>query len=281
MLPNDVFLPVLTQVRPIQQSGKKPGETTLPLEHGAFCVCLEAMSIGFTVFFSPILPFNSAMFELPHPTFLISLLIAFTVHEWSHAVMATRLGDPTPHNAGRLTLNPLAHLDPMGTILFLVAHFGWAKPVPFNPVYFKNRKMGTFLVALAGPVSNLILAIAAYIGLKWLGGGVGSVWGLLQWEQGTTIVNGFFLPLLATSLFVNLGLMAFNLLPIGPLDGSKVVQLFVPFDYEDVYEQYLAYGPYILLALLVADGFLGFNIISVWSGWIMGLVLQGMRLIFG
>jgi Zn-dependent protease len=223
------------------------------------------------------------MFAGLQPTFLISLLIAFTVHEWSHAVVATRLGDPTPHNEGRLTLNPLAHLDPMGTLMFLVAHFGWAKPVPINPMYFRNRKLGVFLVALAGPFSNLILATLAYIVLHAVSvqASAGGVWGLLGVQGGSTVMDGFVVPLLATSLFVNLGLMAFNLIPIGPLDGSKVLQLIVPYDFEDQYEQYLSYGQYILIGLLIADNFLGLNFISNWIGFLMEGVLRGLQLIFG
>lgn len=244
------------------------------------------MSIELGVFFSQKLPFNSAMQDLLsslNPTFILSLLVAFTVHEWSHAVAATKLGDPTPHNEGRLTLNPLAHLDPLGTLMFFVAHFGWAKPVPINPIYFSNRKLGIFIVALAGPFSNLILATMAFIILHLMTGADigGSVWSLLSFNGGTTIAATFFMQFLAASLFVNLGLMAFNLIPIGPLDGSKVLQLIIPYDYEDQYEQYLANGPYILLALLVADNFLGLNIISSWIGFLMEAVLRGLGVIFG
>lgn len=210
------------------------------------------------------------------PIAILAILIALTVHEWSHAYVATRLGDPTSHNEGRLTLNPIAHLDPLGTLLFLLVGFGWAKPVPINPSYFRNVRTGILLTAAAGPFSNLILAMLSYIGLTLLAGGSetgGSVWGLLSLSSGGSIGQMFFVRFLASSIFVNLALMAFNLLPVAPLDGSKVLQAFIPLRYEDQYDTYMRYGPYVLLGLLLAENFLHVPFLSTWIFAIMNSVL--------
>ncbi len=208
------------------------------------------------------------------PTYLISLLIAITVHEWSHAFVATRLGDPTPHNSGRLTLNPIAHLDPLGALLFLTAGFGWAKPVPVNAGYFHHPRRDLLLTAAAGPVSNLLLAILAFIGLLFIGWHPGvTVWGLLAPSTGGSIGLAFFSQLFAYSLFVNLGLMAFNLLPVAPLDGSKVLEAFIPPSMQDTYDDWMRYGPYVLLFLLLGENFLHIPLLSSWITWIMDAVL--------
>ncbi len=208
------------------------------------------------------------------PTYLISLLIAITVHEWSHAFVATRLGDPTPHNSGRLTLNPIAHLDPLGALLFLTAGFGWAKPVPVNASYFHHPRRDLLLTAAAGPVSNLLLAILAFIGLLFIGWHPGvTVWELLSPSVSGSIGAPFFSQLFAYSLFVNLGLMAFNLLPVAPLDGSKVLEASIPPSMQDTYDDWMRYGPYVLLFLLLGENFLGIPLLSSWITWIMDAVL--------
>jgi len=156
---------------------------------------------------------------------VVPVLLGLCVHEYAHALAAHRLGDNTAKNAGRLTLNPLAHLDFLGTLmLFFSQLFGWAKPVPFNPGNFRNPVRDTTLVALAGPVSNFILALAAALLLKIL------------------IYSGIFKSLdpwlsqnLATILYytvlINISLGLFNLLPFPPLDGFKVLSYFLPADW--------------------------------------------------
>jgi Zn-dependent protease len=219
-----------------------------------------------------------------NPIFILSLLIALTVHEWSHAYVAHRLGDPTPGDQGRLSLNPIAHLDPLGALLFLTAGFGWAKPVPINPAYFKNARIGTLLVSAAGPLSNLLLAFLSLIGLTFVlhGSADASVWALLpSGIGGGEVTMVFFRQLCAYSLFVNLGLMAFNLLPIAPLDGSKVVEAFIPYRHELRYAEIMQYGPYILLAILIAERFLSIPILTAWNTFIMDHVLAGMELLLG
>ncbi len=210
------------------------------------------------------------------PIAILAILIALTVHEWSHAYVATRLGDPTPHNEGRLTLNPIAHLDPLGALLFLTAGFGWAKPVPVNPSYFRDPRTGMLLTVAAGPFSNLIIAFVCFVGLSFIAQGpegAGSVWALLDMSGGGSIGQVFLVRLLASSLFVNLGLMAFNLIPIAPLDGSKVLEAFIPLRYQDQYETFMRNGPYILFGLLIAEHFLHIPLLSRWIIAIMDSVL--------
>jgi Zn-dependent protease len=217
-----------------------------------------------------------------NPIYIIALLIAVSVHEWSHAMVATKLGDPTPGDSGRLSLSPLAHIDLLGALLFLTVGFGWAKPVPINPLYFKHPKRDVFLTAIAGPVSNLILAIICFFALTMVGQHTGfDPWSLLS-DAGTgTVAQVFFAKLLSSLLFINLGLMAFNLLPIAPLDGSKVLQGFIPYKYMDQYEEFMRVGPYILLALFIAEMTVNFPLLSLWITTIMEWVLRGLNMMVG
>ena len=142
--------------------------------------------------------------------FLFALVMAVTVHEFAHAFVADRLGDPTPKTAGRVTLNPLAHLDPIGSLMLLIAGFGWGKPVPIQPRFFSRPALDELLVALAGPASNLIQAVIAGVLARQL------------------IVYGELIPaLLELVVQVNILLMLFNLLPVPPLDGSKFLQIVI------------------------------------------------------
>lgn len=200
------------------------------------------------------------------PPYVISILIALTVHEVSHGLAAKWLGDPTAKHEGRLTLNPLAHLDLLGTLMFLTVGFGWAKPVPVNPGYFRDIKKGMTLTALAGPASNLLLAIATVIIAK-----VVMITGISAGPA-----NAFFLELFQSMIFLNLGLMAFNLLPIAPLDGSKILTMFIPYKYEAEFEEFLRRGPIILIALLIGERILG---IPLLIGWIMMIMQPILRVI--
>lgn len=166
--------------------------------------------------------------------FALALLLAITVHEFSHAWVANYLGDPTAKKAGRVTLNPLAHLDPLGTIMLLLVRFGWGKPVPINPNNFKNPKLGSALTALAGPTSNFLLANLLAIIFK-LGHLTGTPFGAF----------------LVLAIYMNLVLMVFNLLPIPPLDGSKFFALFFPVLDNPKFE---VYGPFILIAFILVNG---------------------------
>ena len=170
---------------------------------------------------------------------IISLLLAVSFHEAAHAWTADRLGDPTAKHAGRLTLNPLAHLDPIGTIALIVAHIGWGKPVPVNPNNLKHPSRDNFLIALSGPAVNLILAIIAAL--------------LLRLLVNLPLARDFF----SEFIILNIFLMVFNLLPIPPLDGSKVWHLILS---DESYYTLEQMGPFILLAVLIfsysAGGFL-------------------------
>lgn len=171
-----------------------------------------------------------------------AILIAITFHEYAHGKVASLLGDPTPGAQGRLTLNPLAHLDPIGTLLLFVAGFGWAKPVQVNPLHFKgDRKRGMMFVSLAGPLMNLVLAYLSAIALQIffrVGGNIGGASGYLQQ----------FLYLL---LFYNVILAVFNLLPIPPLDGSKILAGILPYKQQGIIYNLEQYGTIILLLLIV------------------------------
>ncbi len=190
---------------------------------------------------------------------VVILVIAFTVHEFAHAWSADQLGDDTPRANGRLTLNPLAHLDILGSLLLIVAGFGWAKPVPINPYALERRTpAGTMLVAAAGPFSNLVLAILASIPFQM---------GLLA----PFAPSGQLLPSLSSFLsefiFINLILMLFNLIPIFPLDGEKVLEYFLPAGGRATLYRIRPYGPMILLLLLFLAPYAGINIFSLLVGW--------------
>ncbi len=223
-------------------------------------------------------------FSIPDPPFIIAVLIALTVHEYAHGQVAYWLGDPTAKYEGRLTLNPVAHLDPLGTLMFFIISFGWGKPVPVNPRYFKHYRRDTALVAIAGPVSNLLLAFAAFFLLLLLmpkNAVFDGTADVLNAVQAASPSLRFIVQTLSTSIWINLGLMAFNLLPIAPLDGSKILAAFVPLKYEDMYDQYLQYGTYLLLGLLILERM--FNV-PILMGWIYGIanpVLHVMSLIGG
>jgi len=145
--------------------------------------------------------------------YILAIVLSVTVHEFCHAKTADRLGDPTPEAAGRVTLNPKAHLDPLGSILFLLIGFGWGKPVPFDPYNLKNPQKDAAIISLAGPASNFIMAIVCSLFLRLFGFG--------QFEPGTvvSIVRTF----LEIFIWINLVLGTFNLLPFAPLDGFRVI----------------------------------------------------------
>ncbi|MCF7844969.1 MAG: site-2 protease family protein [Kiritimatiellales bacterium] len=221
--------------------------------------------------------------EFISPPFIIAILIAISVHEWGHGFVAYKLGDPTAKMDGRLSLNPLSHLDPIGTLMFIVVGFGWAKPVPIDPRYFRNHKRDTTLVALAGPATNLIMAFICFFILTIvLKGGVGnSAMSLLGEPTNGSVLIKLFEQILGSCIFVNLALMAFNLLPIAPLDGSKILAAFIPYKYEQDYALFMQRGPMILLVLILAGMFLNIPILSTWVFGIMQPVLSLMELVVG
>jgi Zn-dependent protease len=200
------------------------------------------------------------MLGLDPPTLIsriIVLVITFTIHELAHAWTATQLGDETPRQYGRLTLNPLAHLDPMGSLLLLVAGFGWAKPVPINPYALQRRTpAGVMWVSLAGPFSNLVMAILAAIPFRM---------GLVSVYDGLTSTRAI-LPTLSQIMvqfvLINLLLCLFNLIPLAPLDGEKIVDFFLPPNLSKVFDQIRPYGPIILIAVVMLGPLFGVDIIG-------------------
>jgi Zn-dependent protease len=181
-------------------------------------------------------------------SYLFLLLTSFPVHEFAHAWTANFFGDDTPRMNGRLTLNPLAHLDPIGSLLLLFAGFGWAKPVPVNPYVLQRRSPAALMwVSLAGPLSNFIMAIIAAIPFRL---GIVSIF-----EAQTALFSrSHILPtipqLLWVFIYINLLLMLFNLIPIAPLDGDKIAEYFFPPSWSRVLNVIRPYGPLILLAVV-------------------------------
>ncbi len=168
-------------------------------------------------------------------SWLVSLVVAITIHEFSHAYAADRLGDPTPRIQGRLTLNPLAHLDPLGTIMLLIARFGWGKPVEFDPYNLRNPRRDAAIISFAGPVSNILLAIVLSFVLR-----------LLLMSQ----LAMLFYIILQPMIVMNVILAVFNLVPIHPLDGFKIVGGLLPRTYADQWYELQPYGMIFLLFLV-------------------------------
>jgi len=186
----------------------------------------------------------------------VVLVMALSVHEFCHAYVAYRLGDPTPGYQGRLTLNPLAHLDPVGMIMILIVGFGWGKPVQSNPAYFRNPERDFTLVSAAGPLSNIAQGI---------------FWGLLlrivvllpsSSVTGPTLLVVF----LSLATHFNFVLAFFNAIPLGPLDGSKILSYFLPAGAKRKYHELNRHGFPILLALIFIPRILGpaFDMIGWW-----------------
>jgi len=196
---------------------------------------------------------------------ILTLLIAFTIHELSHAVTAVQLGDDTPRRMGRLTLNPLAHLDPIGSLLLIFAGFGWAKPVQINPYNLRtNPHLGMAIVAAAGPISNFVMALIAAIPFRL---------GLLSpfASAGGPILPSF--PgFLIDFISINLLLMLFNLIPIAPLDGSKILAGFAPREWDGLLATLEQWGPFLLLALV----FLGQGVLAIIIGPPLNFMLRAI-----
>jgi Zn-dependent protease len=185
---------------------------------------------------------------------IIALVVGLTFHEFSHAAVADSLGDHRPRAMGRLTLNPLPHIDPLGAIMLVVAGFGWAKPVMINPVALRNGRTGLAMVAAAGPIANVVVAVLAAVLFRVLDlAGIG----------GTTAMT-----IIAWVVLLNMVLAVFNLLPIPPLDGYNVALAFLPPRQALFLSRYGQYGIFVLLGLVVLN-YVGSPIDPL--GWILGI----------
>lgn len=185
-----------------------------------------------------------------------ALLLALTVHEYAHAKVANSLGDPTPRFYGRLTLNPLAHLDPLGLLMLWLVRFGWAKPVPINPNYLRPRRTGLILVSLAGAGANILTAFVLLLLLK------------LQ----VVLFNGGLARIVELAMWYNIFLAVFNLLPIPPLDGSKVLAELLPRRTAYELSRYEPYGPVVLIIFLYLG--LGNILLLPLASWLYELLYR-------
>jgi len=199
--------------------------------------------------------------------YMVALVFSLSVHESAHAWMSNQFGDDLARLQGRISLNPASHVDPIGTLLFpAIAFFthapliGWAKPTPVNPLRWRNKRVANFWVSAAGAISNFIIAIIAGIGIRALYT-FGITDGLRMRSGSSTLATGAF-ELLLTFFILNVSLGVFNLLPIPPLDGSKVLQSILPESFEAGFEALERFG-FILLFIAIFTGVLGviFNIV--------------------
>ncbi|MGH2774649.1 MAG: site-2 protease family protein [Actinomycetota bacterium] len=175
----------------------------------------------------------------------LSLVLSLSLHEFAHAFVADLQGDRLPRAMGRVTINPVRHLDPLGTLLLLLVGFGWAKPVEFRPSALRSRRFGAALVALAGPMMNLLLAFVGFVGLRVTGFDPFTTQGGLTGQVATFWI--FF----AT---INIFLAVFNLIPLPPLDGSRLLTIFLPPSRQNIIYFLDKYGFFILLGLLLFGG---------------------------
>lgn len=170
---------------------------------------------------------------------LPGILIAIVFHELAHGLTAYWLGDNTAKDAGRLTLNPIKHIDPVGLLCMFIFRFGWAKPVPINPNNFKNRKRDTILVSLAGVVTNFIIALISL--------------GVIRLLYISNITNSILYNMIIATFLFNIILGVFNLLPFPPLDGSKILASLLPTKYEYYFYKYEKYLYFVLILLIISN----------------------------
>jgi Zn-dependent protease len=198
------------------------------------------------------------LFQSPADFFILifALIFAITLHEFAHAAATTYLGDSTPKFAGRLSLNPLKHLDPMGTLFLFIAGFGWGKPVPYDPHFVKHGRWGIALIGLSGPITNFIVAFFLGTFLK------------------TGLIHYPFTNIFLITIFINIILGVFNLIPVPPLDGSKLLEAILPENKQYIVQKFEQKGPIILFTLIIADNILGLGILSKILGPIFNFVAR-------
>jgi Zn-dependent protease len=193
--------------------------------------------------------------------FVVTLAIAFTLHEFSHAAAAVAQGDPTPRLQGRLSLNPIRHIEPVGALFILLAGIGWARPVEFMPSRLRFGRVGAVLVALVGPISNFVLAVIAAVLVR-----VGADSGWLYTGSWETFLSVFFR--------LNVVLGVFNLLPIPPLDGSRLLSLLLPPSQQGILRFLEQYGIFILLAILLIPALTGTSLLGPLFSAVEGFILR-------
>lgn len=196
------------------------------------------------------------------------VLLSIVIHELSHGLVAYKMGDPTAKRAGRLSFNPIKHIDPLGAVSMLLFRFGWAKPVPVNPNYFRRKRLGMILVSLAGPVANMVFAFLV----------------MCLWYLFAAVVPmhiGHSIPVMDTVNYyiedlywLNLSLAVFNLIPIPPLDGSKILGALLPEKWESTILRYERYGMIVLFVLIFASG--RWNPLGNILGWGVTLLHEGI-----
>lgn len=204
------------------------------------------------------------LFEQPivFVAWLVAILFSLTVHEFAHAFAATMQGDPTAKLMGRLTFNPMAHIDTMGFLSLLLVGFGWGKPVPVNPVYFKNKRWGDTLVALAGPLANFISIVIFGIILR------------IMISTTNLSPNNLLISFLFFMIMINVVLGIFNLIPLPPLDGSHILFDLLPSNFNEVKYKLAKNGPWLLLTLIMMDRFLGIGLLSGLFNFFQSLVYK-------
>lgn len=199
---------------------------------------------------------------------LPSLLLAITVHEFAHAWVSHRLGDPTPRYNERITLNPLAHIDPLGMITLLLFGFGWGKAVEIDPSYYRNQRQGVMLVSVAGPVSNILMAFFLMLGF------------VLLLTLNPLLQGSFVMELLSTAFSINIVLAVFNMLPVPPLDGSKVLASLLPRKYSYHFQSMAQQWGFFILIALMATGLIGSILRPITNALLYGM-LQAILVLVG
>ncbi len=197
------------------------------------------------------------------------ILLALTFHEYMHGYVAYRLGDNTARDQGRLTFNPLVHLDPIGTLMIFLVHFGWAKPVPVNPYNMNNPKKDMIWVSIAGPAANMTLALISGIIIRIFQ--AGAISGLARSVQQPLMTMVYF------SMQINIALAFFNLIPIPPLDGSKILAGFLPPEQQHITDWLEQYGAFLLMGLILFGFVTKISII----GFILRPFINFFSMLFG